>query len=76
MVRGDDGMFRTKDGNTANADSKVTVVTGNLESSNINAVEAMVDMITLARQFDNQMKMLQTADNNAKAASQLLNFAG
>ncbi len=76
MVRGDDGMFRTKDGNTANADSKVTVVTGNLESSNVNAVEAMVDMITLARQFDNQMKMLQAADNNSKAASQLLNFAG
>jgi flagellar basal-body rod protein FlgF len=76
MVRGDDGMFRTKDGNSAKADSTVTVVTGNLEGSNVNAVEAMVDMITLARQFDNQMKMLQAADNNSKAASQLLNFAG
>jgi flagellar basal-body rod protein FlgF len=76
MVRGDDGMFRTKDGSTATADSKVSVVTGNLEGSNVNAVEAMVNMITLARQFDNQMKMLQTADNDSKAASQLLNFAG
>jgi len=76
MVRGDDGMFRTKDGKATNADSQVTVVSGNLEGSNVNAVESMVNMITLARQFDNQMKMLQTADNDAKAASSLLNING
>jgi flagellar basal-body rod protein FlgF len=74
MVRGDDGLFRTRDGTAADADSKVTAVVGNLESSNVNAVEAMVSMITLARQFDTQMKMLQTADNNAKSASSLLNI--
>lgn len=74
MVRGEDGMFRTRDGNAADADGKVTVIVGNLESSNVNAVEAMVSMITLARQFDTQMKMLQTADNNAKSASSLLNI--
>lgn len=74
MVRSDDGLFRTRDGSAADADSKVTAVVGNLESSNVNAVEAMVNMITLARQFDTQMKMLQTADNNAKSASSLLNI--
>ncbi len=74
MVRGEDGLFRPRNGNAAEADGKVTVVVGNLESSNVNAVEAMVSMITLARQFDTQMKMLQTADNNAKAASSLLNI--
>lgn len=74
MVRGEDGLFRTRNGNAAEADGHVTVVVGNLESSNVNAVEAMVSMITLARQFDTQMKMLQTADNNAKAASSLLNI--
>jgi len=74
MQRGEDGMFRRRDGNAADADGKVTVVGGNLESSNVNAVESMVNMITLARQFDTQMKLLQTADNNAKSASQLLNI--
>jgi flagellar basal-body rod protein FlgF len=34
----------------------------------------MVNMITLARQFDMQMKVLQTADNNAKLAATLLNI--
>ncbi len=76
LVRGEDGMFRTKDGKVANSDSKVTIVTGNLEGSNVSPVEAMVSMISLARQFDNQMKMLQTADNDAKTASQLLALNG
>ena len=72
LVRGDDGLFRSVDGKVADADAKVTVSSGNLESSNVNAVEAMVNMITLARQFDMQMKMLTTADNNARQASQIL----
>lgn len=74
MVRGDDGLFRTKDDKPAVADAGVSVVPGNLESSNVKTVEAMVNMIVLARQFDMQMKMLQSADNNAKQASQLLSM--
>lgn len=75
MVRGDDGLFRSVDGKAADADANVTVSSGNLESSNVNAVEAMVNMITLARQFDMQMKMLTTADNNARQASQILSVS-
>jgi len=32
----------------------------------------MVSMITLSRQFDMQMKLLQNAETNARQASQLL----
>lgn len=74
LVRGEEGLFRPRDGAPAEADNQVTVVVGNLESSNVSTVEAMVNMITLARQFDTQMKMLQSADNNAKAASSILNI--
>ncbi|MEK7811329.1 MAG: flagellar basal body rod C-terminal domain-containing protein, partial [Pseudomonadota bacterium] len=74
LVRGEDALFRTRDGNAAEADANVTVVSGNLESSNVNMVESMVNMITLARQFDTQMKLLQTADANAKQAASLLNI--
>jgi flagellar basal-body rod protein FlgF len=45
-----------------------------LEGSNVNSVEAMVRMISLARQFEMQIKMLQTADTNAQAASQILSM--
>ncbi len=76
LVRGEDAVFRTLDGNPADADANVTVVSGSLESSNVNTVEAMVDMITLARQFDLQLRMLKAADNNAKQASTILSISG
>jgi flagellar basal-body rod protein FlgF len=74
MMRGTDGLFRTSDGSVPAADENVVAVPGNLESSNVNTVEAMVNMISLARMYDMQMKMLQSADNNAKQASSILNI--
>lgn len=76
LERGSDGLFRLKGGSEAVADANVEIVSGNLEGSNVNTVEAMVNMISLARKFDMQMKMLQNADNNARQASQILNLAG
>jgi len=58
------------------ADTKVEVVPGSLEGSNVNTVEALVNMISLGRKFEMQMKMLQNADSNARQASQILNVAG
>jgi len=69
LVRGEDGLFRTRE-----ADAAVTVASGSLETSNVNAVDAMVSMIALARQFDTQMKLLQKADENAGHASSVLNL--
>jgi flagellar basal-body rod protein FlgF len=74
LVRGDDGVFRLRGGAVADADPKVKVHGGALEGSNVNAVEAMVSMISLARQFDMQMKMLQNADGNDRQATQLLSM--
>ncbi len=76
LERSGDGMFRMKDGSTAPSDAKVEVAPGTLEGSNVSAVEMMVNMISLARKFDMQMKMLQTADNDAKQASSIMNIAG
>lgn len=74
MVRGDDGLFRTKDGNPAEADAKLKVLGGALESSNVNVVDEMVNMISVARQFDMHMKMLQYAETNDSKATQLLSM--
>jgi flagellar basal-body rod protein FlgF len=76
LVRGDDGLFRLKGGNPADADPGVTVVSGALESSNVNVVDEMVNMISLARQFEMHMKLLQNAESNDNKASQLLSLAG
>jgi flagellar basal-body rod protein FlgF len=74
MVRGDDGLFRTKDGKAAEPDANVVLNSGSLENSNVNAVGAMVDMISLARSYDMQIKMLTSADSNAKTAETIFNI--
>lgn len=74
IVRGDDGLFRLKDGSTADADANVTLAGGALETSNVNVVDAMVDMISLARQFELQMNMLKNAESNDTKAAQLLSL--
>lgn len=75
LVRGSDGLFRLKSGQPAPADANVTLVSQSLESSNVNAAEALVNMINLGRQFEMQMKLLQTADTNAQQASQILTLS-
>jgi flagellar basal-body rod protein FlgF len=73
LIRSTDGTFTTKSG-SAEVDANVNVVSGALESSNVNVVDAMVNMISLARQFETQMKLVQSAENNANKASQLLSM--
>jgi flagellar basal-body rod protein FlgF len=38
----------------------------------VNAVDAMVGMIALARSFETQMSLLKNAENNAAKATQIL----
>jgi len=74
LERKPDGLFGTKDNSTVEADASVSVANGALEGSNVNVVDAMVNMISLARQFETQMKLIQDAENNADKASQLFNL--
>jgi flagellar basal-body rod protein FlgF len=74
MVRGADGLFRLRSGQPAPADQNLQVSSGMLEGSNVNVADAMVNLISLSRQFEMQIKMLQTADTNAQRADQLLSM--
>ncbi|MFA6311242.1 MAG: flagellar basal body rod protein FlgF [Sterolibacterium sp.] len=72
LERGGDGLFRQRGGFAAEIDPKVTLAGGYLEGSNVNPVEQMVNMISLARHFEMQMKALTTADANDRAATQVI----
>ncbi|NHC07224.1 flagellar basal-body rod protein FlgF [Azonexus fungiphilus] len=76
LVRGADGLFRMRNGQPAQVDENVRVVSGALEGSNVNVTDAMVNLISLSRQFELQIKMMQTADQNAQRADQLLSLNG
>ena len=71
LNRGTDGLFRAADGELQ-ADPTARVQSGALEGSNVSPIETMVAMIAAARQFEQQMKMLQGAEQREQGAAKLL----
>ena len=59
-------------GTVHDADPAARVQQGALEGSNVSPVETMVAMISAARQFEAQMKMLQGAEQREQNAAKLL----
>ena len=45
---------------------------GAIEGSNVDSTAMLVSMIQLARQFEMQVRVLQSGDENAQAANSLL----
>lgn len=72
LVRGEDGLFRLKGGQPAPAEGNVSLSVGSLETSNVSPAEALVNMISLARQFETQMRVLRTAEENHRAGDKVL----
>ena len=72
MVKGEDGLMRLKDGAVADADPAQRLVSGALESSNVNVVNEMVKMIELSRRYELQVKMMKHAQENANASASLM----
>lgn len=76
LRRGADGLFRANSGDPLPNDENAKLQVGTLEGSNVNPIEAMVGMIQTARQFETQMRLLQTAESNDRSAGQLLGLQG
>jgi flagellar basal-body rod protein FlgF len=76
LKRSDDGLFRTLSGDPLGNDDTARVQVGALEGSNVNPIESMVGMIQTARQFEAQMRLMQTAESNDRSAGQLLSLQG
>ncbi|MBC7729016.1 MAG: flagellar basal body rod protein FlgF [Microbacteriaceae bacterium] len=71
LQRGLDGLFRSAGGDLE-ANPTARLLNEALEGSNVSPVESMVAMIAAARQFEQQMKMLQTAQEREQSATRLL----
>ena len=75
LYRGDDGLFRSQDTAEVPADASVSVTSGALESSNVNAVDAMVRMIDYARYYEHQVKLMKMASENDAASARLMRMS-
>ncbi len=76
LERGVDGLMRAKPGELVAEAPGDVLVSGALESSNVNLPEAMVNMISLSRQFELQVKLMKTAEQNAQSAASLVRMGG
>lgn len=72
LVKGDDGLFRTQTGAVATQDNSVKIVANTLEGSNVNAVDSLLSVMNLSRQFELQMKEMKQVSDLDEASNQLL----
>jgi flagellar basal-body rod protein FlgF len=70
-----DGLMHLKAAATTEASADVELVQGALEGSNVNAIEAMVAMIELAKNFELQTKVMKSADENSNISAKLMQMA-
>ena len=70
LVKGADGMIRVANMDGLEPDANVRVAVGALETSNVSPVGTMVEMITLARSFEQHIQTIKSAEElDASSAS-------
>ena len=74
LEKGEDGLIRTTTGEPLAPDADIEIISGAIEGSNVNGVDAMVNMIELSRQYEMQVKMMKVAEETDQAAAQLIRF--
>lgn len=72
LYKGQDGFIYSNKGAEVSADSSVRIATRSLEGSNVNSVDQMVHMINSSREFETQLKLISTIDENQQSLAQLL----
>ena len=74
LQKGSDGLLHLPEGETAEADANVRILSGALEQSNVNIAKTLVNMIELSRQYEMQINVIKTAEENADVASQMMSL--
>ncbi len=72
LQKGDDGLLRLKSGGKAKTDDTVSVTSGMLESSNVNAAQSLISMIELQRLYEFQIKSINSTDTNEQSAERMM----
>ena len=74
LVRAENGLIQMQGDEELVADANVTLISGSLESSNVNSVGALVQMIELAREFEYHVQMMKTAEELDQSSAQLMSL--
>ena len=74
LTRAEDGLFEVPNGQ-GTVDPNARVVQGAIEQGNVNPAQSMIEMISQSRMFDLNIKTIQSADQNARTANELLSLS-
>jgi flagellar basal-body rod protein FlgF len=72
MEKASDGLMQTRDDALPPVDALVRIESGFLEGSNVNPVDSMTEILSLARKFEIQLKVMQASESADRASAQLL----
>jgi len=72
MTKGLDGLIRMSDESFAAPAAEVRLQAGFLESSNVNVVDSMVEMISLTRNYELNIKLIKSVEENSETSARLL----
>ena len=75
LIKGGDGLFRTRDKAPAPVDAGITLTSGALERSNVNPVGEMIHMIETARRYELAVKAMHTAEQMDAAGDRVLRLS-
>lgn len=76
LEKGEDGLIHLKDGVAPpDFDAAIQVEPGFLEGSNVNAVSALTDILSLSRQYELQVKLMSQAEQISQSTARLLQFS-
>ena len=74
LKKGADGLLYAE--GDVDIDVDVSLVSGFLEGSNVNPVNELTHILTLARQYEMSIKLMKTTEENSQASARLLQTNG
>lgn len=75
LVKGLDGLLRPTAGGQLEANPDLSLKTGALEGSNVNAIDEMVNTMAISREFEMNVRMMKAADELASSGNKLIRGA-
>ena len=76
LEKNEDGLVHLKEGAAPPVlDATIQVEPGFLEGSNVNAVSALTDILSLSRQYELQVKLMSQADQISQSTARLFQFS-
>jgi len=74
MEKGSDGLIRLRSGEDALPDPGVQVISGFVESSNVNTISEFTEILNLSRQYEMSVKLMKKVEENSESSARLLSM--